>query len=126
MPMVSHDLGDARGAIHLAAGAVSFGEAVAVEENRRSGSEEGLLLLVGHAGHEAERHACSATLSDALAGQDVRDGVAGVGVAQPPVRWIENGVEAGDEHHGRNVGAQELVHPLEHLAGIDKPLRGGA
>jgi hypothetical protein len=37
--------------------------------------------------------------------------VASVGVAEATVLWIEDGVEAGDEHVRRDAGQQRLVDP---------------
>jgi len=43
--------------------------------------------------------------------------MAGVGVAQESALGIEDGVEAGDKHVGRDVGKERLVDSSEHLAG---------
>src|ERR671911_2412336 len=39
----------------------------------------------------------------------------GVGVAQATALGVEDGVKAGDEHVGRDVGKEHLVDSLEHL-----------
>src|SRR5918998_6307411 len=44
----------------------------------------------------------------------------GVGIGKASALGIEDGVEAGDEHVGRDVGKERLVDSLEHL-----PRRGG-
>ena len=86
------------------------------------GCERGLLLLVGHPRHEAERHAASAQLDDAVGGLDVGKVVAGVREAKQPAARVEHAVEAGHEHLLRHVGAEVLVDALEHLAGLDQAL----
>ena len=59
-------------------------------------------------------------------GVDAREVVAGVGEAEVTGRRIEHGVEAGDEHVRRHLGAQELVGPAQDRAGVDQAGRVGA
>src|SRR5918992_2856779 len=40
----------------------------------------------------------------------------GVSVAQVPALALKDGVEAGDEHVGRDANSQRLVHSLKNLA----------
>ena len=124
--VVGHALLEAREAEHLALGVVRLDDAVGVQEQRVAGLQDGLLLLVGHAGHQAERHAAGAQLLGAVGGLDVGQVVAGVGEAEVAGLGVEHAVEAGDEHLLRHVGAEVLVDALERLARLDEPLRGGA
>ncbi len=62
--------------------------------------------------------------SDGVAGGvHERQVVPGVGVAQVAARGIEHAVEAGHEHVGRDLGAEVVVHALQHRAGREHPLR---
>ena len=51
--------------------------------------------------------------------------MAGVGEAEQSALGVEHAVQAGDEHLLRHVGAEVLVDPLQHGAGLDDPLRRG-
>ena len=57
----------AREAEHVAGGPVGLDQAVAVEQDALAGLDDGLLLLVGHAGQQPERHAGGPQLEDAVA-----------------------------------------------------------
>ena len=124
--VVGDALLEAREAEHLAVGVVRLDDAVGVQEQGVAGLEHGLLLLVGHAGHEAERHAAGAQLVRAVGGLDVGQVVAGVGEAEVAGLGVEHAVQAGDEHLLRHVRAEVLVDALEHLPGVDQPLGRGA
>ena len=100
-----------------------FGDAVAVEEDRLPGSEDRLLLFVGHVGHEPQRHAPGTQLANSRVAAHVRKIVAGVGVAQPARRRLEDRVEAGDEHVPRDVAVEEAVRTREHRRGRDEARR---
>src|SRR3954447_22062773 len=41
----------------------------------------------------------------------------GIGVGEAAALGIEDGVETGNEHIGRNVGKERLIDPLKHLPG---------
>src|SRR5919198_5738576 len=118
--------GDPREAEHLAVRAVRLGQAVGVEQDRVAGPEGGLLLLVIHAGHQAERHPGRAQLPDLpAAGRDVGHVVPGVGVAQVAAGRVEHRVQAGREHVRRHLLDQQVVDPGEDLARRHQPGRLG-
>ncbi len=75
---------------------------------------------------QPERHARGPRLDDAVGGVDAREVVAGVGEPEVAGRRIEHGVEAGDEHVRRHLGAQELVGPAQDGARVDQARRVGA
>ena len=110
---------------HLALGPVGLGDAVAVEQQAVSGAHHRLVLLVGHAGKEPERHALRSQLHRPVGGACVRQVVTRVRIAHVTRGRVEHEVEARDEHLLRDIRAEEIVDALEHLAGRDHPLAGG-
>src|SRR5437867_4281777 len=112
-----------REAEHVPRRVVRFGDAVAVEEDRLPGSEDRLLLFVGHVGHEPQRHAPGTQLANSRVAAHVRKIMAGVGVAQPARRRLEDRVEAGDEHVPRDVAVEEAGRTREHRRGRDAARR---
>ena len=116
---------EAREPEHLALRVVRLGDAVGMQEDAVSRLDHGLVLLVRHLGHQAERHAAGAQLDHAVRRLQVREVVAGVREAEQAAPRVEHGVEAGDEHLLRHIGAEVVVHALEHGAGVDQTLRGG-
>ena len=111
---------------HLALGSMGLGDAVAVEQQALSRAHHRLVLLVLHPGKEAERHPLRAQLHRSVGGACVRQVVTRVRIAHVTVGRIDHEVEAGDEHLLGDVGAEEVVDPLEHLARRDDPLARGA
>src|ERR671920_1886025 len=100
---------------------MSLYEAIAVEQCCLASIERYLLLLIIHAGHEAQGHPPGPQFFGiATTTTQVRQVVARVGVAQGSPLGVEDGVEAGDEHVGRDASDQRLVDPIEYFAG-----RGG-
>ena len=83
---VGQRLLEPREAEHRALRVVRLDDAVGVQQHAVARREDRLLLLVGHAGHQAERHAAGAQLVDALGGLDVGQVVAGVGEPQQAAR----------------------------------------
>jgi hypothetical protein len=63
--------------------------------------------LEGDGQGKALRRAQSATVHGKRAGR---------GGAQAPALWVEDAIEAGDEHVGRYAGTQRLVDPFKYLA----------
>ncbi len=48
----------------------------------------------------------------------------GVGVSEMSALWVENAIEAGDEHAGRDVCIEDLVGLLQRLARRGTPSLG--
>jgi hypothetical protein len=120
---VLDDLLEPRKPEYLAGGIVRLHEAVAVEQDDVARSEVGLVLLVGHTGHGAERHSGGAKLCDPVHRRRVGEVVPRVRVAQPSRSGIEHRVETGDEHVRGDVEVQAVVGPLEHGARGRQPPR---
>src|SRR5919112_2409960 len=97
-------------------------QSVAIEEGYFASLQDGLLLLIAHLWHEPQGHSPSLQLLGVtVAAVEVGRIVAGVGVSQGTALWVEDGVEAGDEHVLRDACQQCLVDLREYLPG-----RGGA
>ena len=96
-----------------------------MQEDALAGREHRLLLLVLHPWHQAQRHSPRTQLLDAVGGLHVGHVVARIRESQQPARRIEHSVEAGDEHLLGHVGTEVVVHPLQHVPGLDQPLSRG-
>src|SRR3712207_6114595 len=78
-----------REAEHLAFGVVGLDQAVAVEEDAIAGLQHGFLLLVGHPGHQPQRHPPRPKLLGlSVVPPTTREVVPGVGVAQASALWL--------------------------------------
>ncbi len=124
--MRCHHLLDARQAEHLALGVVRLHQPIAEEQQAVSRRERYLTFVVAHAGHQSERHASRTQLAYTVALPHVGVILAGVGEVYVPAVWVEHGVEAGDEHAGGNIGAEQFVHPRQHVAWRCHLARGSA
>src|SRR5829696_1579269 len=87
-----------REAEHLAFRVVGLDQPVAVEEGRLAGLQGRLLLLIAHPWHKPQGHPSSPEFLRGTVTMEVRQIVAGIGVAEATAVGIEYGVEAGDEH----------------------------
>src|SRR5215208_885129 len=102
-----------REAEHLPLGVVSLYQTVAVEEDAVALLQHSLLLLVEHAGHKPKGHPSRPKLRGVAGSHlvtQVGKVVTGVGVAQLTAAGIQNGVEARDEHVGRDVAHDHVVY----------------
>src|SRR5215217_3613719 len=73
-------------------------QAIAVEEGAIAGLQRCLLLLIGYAGHEPQRHPPSPQLLGLAVMLPAREVVSCVRIAQVPVRRVKDAIEAGDEN----------------------------
>src|ERR687890_1475565 len=83
---------------------VGFYQAIAVEENALANIESDLLLLVAHSGHDPKGHAPGSKFLCLVAVPHVGQVVSGVSEAHTSAPGIEDSVEAGHKHVGRDVG----------------------
>ncbi len=123
--IVRHEPPQPGEAEHLAAGVVGLHQTVAVEEDAIAGSQGDCPLVVAHVRHQTEGHAGGTQLGDATVVAAVGQVVPGVGVRQPAVDRIQDGVQASDEHVRGHVRAEQVVGLLEDLPGPNEPQRGG-
>ncbi len=86
---------------------------IAVEEHAISGREGFLPLLVVHPRHKPQGHTPGPEFGRQAFVPAARKVVTGVGVSQPTLLRIEDSVEAGNEHVGRNVGKEDFVGLLQ-------------
>src|SRR5215211_5770254 len=101
---------------HLTPVVVGLDQPVAVEENAVRLPQEDLSLFVAHPGHKPEGHTPRPEfLHFTSKAAQVGWVVTCVGVTQGAASRVEDGVEAGDEHIGRNTGQQRLIDLLEYL-----------
>src|ERR671920_2246668 len=92
---------------------MSLYEAIAVEQCCLASIERYLLLLIIHAGHEAQGHPPGPQFFGiATTTTQVRQVVARVGVAQGSPFGVEDGVEAGYKHiRGMSITSESLTLP---------------
>src|SRR5215217_3418051 len=105
---------------------VGLHQPVAVKQDAIPFSQEGVALLVGHAGHQAQRHSPRPELLCILITPQVGQVVSCVGVTEASALRLQESVEAGHEHVGWDAGAQRLVDPSEYLARRIRRLGDGA
>src|SRR5215211_5854881 len=97
-----------REAEHISFGAVRLYQAVAVEEGCLACLQEGLLLLIAHPGHEAQRHPSGPELLAVATTPHIGQVMACVGVSQGTALGLQDGVEARYEHVGGDARKQRL------------------
>src|SRR5918995_6048308 len=100
---------------HLAFGVMGLDEAVAVEEGGIASIEHYLLLLIAHAGHEPQRHPPRPQLVGLAIMSPAREALSCVGVEKASALWVEDAIEAGDEHARGYVRDQRLVDSCQNL-----------
>src|SRR5215208_1119316 len=105
-----------RKAEHLALEVMGLDQAIAVEKGAIAGLQRCLLLLIGYAGHEPQRHPPRSQLVGLAVMLPARKVVSGVGVEKASALWIENTIEAGDERARGYVRDQRLVDSCQNLA----------
>src|ERR671910_1626176 len=103
------------GTKHLTPRVVSLDQPIAVEEHAIARREGPLLLLVAHARHETQGYSPRPEFARYAFVPAAREVVPSVGVSHPALRWVEDSVEAGDEHVGRKVCTEDFVGLLQHL-----------
>src|SRR5215218_4852215 len=115
-----------RKAEHLAFRVVGLYQTVAIEEGCLAAIQDYLLLLITHLRHEPQGHSPSLQFLGLTVTVEVGQVVACVGVSQGTALWVEDGVEAGDEHVGWDTSHQRLVDPLQYLTwrGVVRSLSG--
>src|SRR5215207_5592705 len=89
-----------REAEHLTLRVVGLYQTITVEEDALATIEFYLLLLVTHPWHKPQRHPPSPKFVGIASTPQVGHVVACVSVAQGAALWLQDGVEAGDEHVG--------------------------
>src|ERR671914_313173 len=105
-----------REAEHLVVRVVRLNQPVAVKQDALAPLKGDLLLLVFHPRHQAQGHPSRPELLHITAVMpQVRQVVASVGKDETPAVGIEDGIQAGDEHVGRDVYNQRFVRPLQDL-----------
>src|SRR5918992_4204780 len=93
-----------REAEHLTFRVMCLYYSVAVEQCCLPNIEHGLLLLVAHARHESQGHPPrSQFLAIATLAAQVGEIVARVGVYKTAALGVEDAIEAGDKHVGRDT-----------------------
>ena len=109
---------------HLALRVVRFDQPITIEQQRITRLQHNLFLLVGHPGQQAQRHAARPQFLDA-AGSSPNIGhvMPGVGVAYVTGRRVDDGIQAGDEHLGRDVRAEYVIRARQHIARRHESLR---
>src|SRR5918911_2252770 len=109
---------------HLILWGVGLHQPITIEEHALSLLNHYLLLLVAHPRHKPQRHPrgpqllghnhlyCSpllttttgdTTTTSGSGSSSVGEVVASVCIHKTPTLWLEDGIEAGDEHVGRNI-----------------------
>src|SRR5215217_333557 len=110
-------LGDERSKLrkaeHSALGVMGLHQPVAVEQHAATLSERVLPLLIAHPWHKPKRHPSGPEFLGLTVTMQVRQVVASVGVAQGSTLGVQDGVEAGYEHVGRDVRGQRVVDPSQ-------------
>jgi len=95
------------GAEHAALRVVCLHQPIRVEQEAVLRGQCGLLLGIRLLGHQTQQHAPGIQrLYLAIAAQ-VGQVVAGIGVAQPPAAWVQDGKKAGGEGVRRNAVLQQ-------------------
>ncbi len=119
-------LPQAREAVHLAARVVRLDETVGVEQEAVARADHALGFLVFHVWQQPQGHARRTELADLSAGADVGQVVARVGEAERAARRVQHAIQAGDEHVGRHLLAEQLVGSPQHRPGFDQSWGFGA
>ena len=111
---------------HFAVRVVGLNQPVAVEQDAVTLSQEVPALFVAYAGHQAKGHSPRSELLSMVTTPQVGQIMSGIGVSEAFALWIQERVEAGDEHIGWDAGRQRLVDPPEYLAWRIRRLGDGA
>ena len=85
---------------HFAVRVVGLNQPVAVEQDAVTLSQEVPALFVSHAGHQAKGHFPRSELLSMVTTPQVGQIMSGIGVSEASALWIQERVEAGDEHIG--------------------------
>src|SRR5829696_7288591 len=90
-------------------------QSIAVEEGAIADLQRCLLLLIGHAGHEPQRHPPRPQLLGLAIMSPAREALSGVGVEKASALGVEDAVEAGAERARGYLRDQRLVNPCQNL-----------
>src|SRR5438876_961679 len=110
---------------HFMLGVMGLHQAVSIEEEALSRCDGDFMLIVAGTGHHSKRHACCPEFRDATLLTSIRQVMSCIGISHEPTCWIENGIETGDKHHGRDFCIEQFVDSCEYLAWRSCPLGCG-